>query len=351
MKSNRGLIKRIAKNTALAAGALLISKAVSGAYNKNRFHLNGKVVLITGGSRGLGLILARQLAEEGARVVICARSEESLQRASVDLASRTTKFLAIPCDITDEEQVRYMIRQIKEEMGPVDVLINNAGIIQVGPIETMSKADYESALGVHFRGPFNLISEVLPDMKKRRRGRIVNIVSIGGKVSFPHLLPYNTSKFALSGFSEGLSAELWRYNIRLTTVYPGLMRTGSPENIDVKGQHEKEYAWFKIMDSLPLLSMNADRAARQIINAMKKGSKTITLSVPAKLAIAVHGIAPGLTITLFGLVNLLLPDPAGTDDKKTQKGYESESLLTSSFLTKKTDEAAVENLEQYAVEY
>lgn len=342
MNTNKGFIKRIAKGTALTIGTILMAKAVT--RSSNRLQLRNKVVLITGGSRGLGLILARQLSDAGARVVICGRSEEKLKQAVLDLASRTSETLAIPCDITDKEQVKNMIRQIKKEMGSVDILINNAGTIQFGPMETMNEEDYKEALGVYFWGPFNLIREVLPDMK-RRKGRIVNIVSIGGKISFPHLLPYNTGKHALSGFSEGMAAELRRYNIRLTTVYPGLMRTGSPRNIDVRGQHEKEYAWFKIMDSLPLFSMSADRAARQIIKAMKRGSKTITLSIPAKLATAIHGIAPGLTITIFDLVNLLLPDVIMKEGKETQKGYESDSPLTSSFLTMMTDKAAVQNLE------
>ena len=159
----------------------------------------------------------------------------------------------------------------------------------------------------------------------------------------PHLLPYNTSRFALSGYSEGLAAELDKYNIKVTTVYPGLMRTGSPRNIDVKGQHEVEYAWFKISDSLPFISMNAERAARKIIIATSKGSRTLTLTMPAKLAVAIHGVAPGLTVSFFDLIDSLLPE--ASDRYQTKKGFESESQLSESFLTEKTDEAAERNLE------
>ncbi|MEX0929630.1 MAG: SDR family oxidoreductase [Balneolales bacterium] len=341
MKKKSSLARRMARKLAWTTGAVLAVKVASDAVNRIEFR--DKVILITGGSRGLGLILARKLCEEGGKVVICSQSEETLQQASGELSTGYGEHLAILCDITDKRQVKDMIRKIRERWGRVDILINNAGIIQTGPMESMKEEDYESAMKVHFWGPFHAINEVLPDMMKNHAGRIVNIISIGGKVSFPHLLPYNTSKYAMSGYSEGLAAELKKYNIKVTTVYPGLMRTGSPRHIDVKGRPEKEYAWFKVLDSLPVLSLDADRAARKIIEALRRGSRTLTLTIPAKLAIAVHGIAPGLTITFFDLVNFVLP---GMDGGETKKGYESESEVSSSFMTKKTDEAAKQNLQK-----
>src|SRR6185503_4123757 len=121
---------------------------------------------------------------------------------------------------------------------------------------------------------------VLPEMRARREGRIVNITSIGGKISVPHLLPYSASKFALVGLSEGLRAELAKDGIVVTTICPGLMRTGSPRNATFKGQHRAEYAWFSIGDSLPVTAMSADRAARQILTACKRGEAEVVLSVP-----------------------------------------------------------------------
>src|SRR5262249_29078614 len=143
--------------------------------------------------------------------------------------------------------------------------VNNAGIIQVGPMETMTLADYQEAMRVHYWGPLYTALAVLPQMKQRRAGRIVNITSIGGKVAVPHLLPYVGSKFALVGLSEGLRAELMKDGILVTTVVPGLMRTGSPRNAFFKGQNEAEYAWFKIGDSIPVLTTSAERAARRIV--------------------------------------------------------------------------------------
>lgn len=341
-KSIKGiLLKTLIGGAAIAGGFMGLKWATK---SKQEYELEDKVVLITGGSRGLGLILARQLAEKNATVIICAKNQENLSWAATDLSSRTEDYLAIPCDITDREEVKQMVQEIATKIGQVDILINNAGKIQIGPRESMTEEDYQSAMKVHFWGSYYLINEIAPFMIQQKEGRIVNIVSIGGKVSFPHLLPYNASKFALSGLSEGLTAELNRHNIKVTTVYPGLMRTGSPRNADVKGQHKKEFAWFKISDSLPFISMNADKAAEKIIDAMKKGKKILTLTFPAQMAVLLHGISPSSTITIFDWINFLLPD---TDDSSdTLKGYESTSKLSSSFLTRKTDEAEIKNFER-----
>jgi NAD(P)-dependent dehydrogenase (short-subunit alcohol dehydrogenase family) len=324
-------------------GGYLLAQSILRSARKLR--LKGKVALVTGGSRGLGLIMAQQLADRGAKVAICARSEEGLERAADDLSYRTAHMLSIPCDISKQEQVKKMVAQVQEKFGTIDIVINNAGIIQVGPVETMTEKDYKEAMDINFWGPFHVINEVFQSMKERRQGRIVNIVSIGGKVSFPHLLPYNTSKFALAGFSEGVAAEMAKYNIHVTTVYPGMMRTGSPRNVDVKGEQEKEYAWFKHADSLPIISMNADKAARKIIKAMRKGKKTLTMTIPAKIGKIVHEFAPDLTISYFDLINRILPD---MDDggSSTKKGYESESELSSSMTTKSTETAAKKNNEE-----
>src|SRR6185437_14182851 len=177
---------------------------------------------------------------------------------------------------------------VHSRFGAVDVLVNNAGVIQVGPIEVMTHEDFELAMQAHFWGPLNTIMAALPGMRQRRSGRIVNISSIGGKVSVPHLVPYSASKFALVGLSEGLQAELAKDGIKVTTVCPGLMRTGSPRNADFKGKHRAEYAWFSISDALPGASMSAERAARQIIAACRRGDAEIILSLPANVAAKVH---------------------------------------------------------------
>ena len=308
------------------------------------YDLRGKTVLITGGSRGLGLVMAREFAREGARLVICARDAAELERARMDLSGRGADVLAIPCNVTDRWQVNEMVIMARQRFGRIDVLVNNAGVIEVGPIEVMTLEDYEEAMNTHFWGPLYTTLAVLPEMRGRRDGRIVNITSIGGKVSVPHLVPYSASKFALVGLSEGLRAELAKDNVVVTTVCPGLMRTGSPRNATFKGQHRAEYAWFSISDALPVTSMKAERAARQIISACKRGDAEVVLSIQAQLAVRFHGLFPGLTADLLGLVNRLLPGPGGIGAKRA-KGKESRSPLSPSLLTALNEAAARRNNE------
>jgi NAD(P)-dependent dehydrogenase (short-subunit alcohol dehydrogenase family) len=308
------------------------------------YDLRGKTVLITGGSRGLGLVLARQLAREGARLAICARDQSELRRAYDDLSHRGAPVLAVPCDVTDRTQVDLLVRIARDHFGQIHVLINNAGIVQVGPLELMTLADYEEAMKTHFWAPLHAILAVLPEMRQRREGRIVNISSIGGKLSVPHLVPYDASKFALTGLSEGMRAELRKDGVFVTTVCPGLIRTGSPMNADFKGRHRAEYSWFSISDSLPMLTTSANRAARQIIGALKRGDAEVVLTIPAKLATILHGLFPGLTADLLACVNSLLPAPGGIGTQRI-KGKDSHSALSPSLLTLLSDRAAFRNNE------
>jgi short-subunit dehydrogenase len=327
--------------TGTVGGALALREAVR---RRRTIDLRGKTVLITGGSRGLGLLMAREAANQGANLAICARDTEELKRAQEDLTRRGARVAAVRCDATNKGQVEAMIRIVHECFGRVDVLINNAGVIQAGPSEVMTPQDYEEAMKVHFWAPLYTTLAVLPEMRRRRSGRIVNISSIGGKVSVPHLLPYSASKFALTGFSEGLRAELAKDGILVTTVCPGLLRTGSARHAYVKGQHRTEYALFSIMDALPLFSMNAERAARQIIAACKRGDPELVLSVQAKLGAAFHGLFPGLTADALGLVNRFLPGPGESGTERVQ-GKDSESALSPSLLTILNEKAAMNNNE------
>jgi NAD(P)-dependent dehydrogenase (short-subunit alcohol dehydrogenase family) len=304
----------------------------------------GKVVVIMGGSRGLGLELARRWAAEGARVALCARTSDDVDRAVAELRRFGTDVFGQACDITRQEEVSQFLQEVDRRLGPVDVLVNNAGIIQVGPVECMTLDDYHAALATHFWGPLYATLAVLPSMRRRRAGRIVNIASIGGEISVPHLVPYSASKFALVGLSEGLHAELAKDGIQVTTVCPGLMRTGSPRNADFKGNHQAEYAWFSISDSLPGLSIGSERAARQIVEACRHGQAHLIVSLPAQLAIRFHGALPGVTNSFLALVNDLLPtsQPGG---RQTQKGYESFSAVSPSWITTLTELAAKRNHE------
>ncbi|GAB3252748.1 SDR family oxidoreductase [Larkinella harenae] len=321
-------------------GAIFAARALLNQWR--RIDFRGKTVVITGGSRGLGLVLAREFAQEGANLAICARDQAELERAQADLELNGVTVFTYVCDVTDREQVTTFIQTVEEEVGTIDVLVNNAGTILVTPVEHATEEDFREVMETNFWSAFHTIQAVLPRMRLRRAGRIVNIASFGGKVAFPHLLPYTTSKFALVGYSEGMRAELMKDGIYVTTVCPGLMRTGSPRNAHFKGQNEKEYAWFKIGDSLPGLSKSAEESARQIIEACRYGRAELIISLPAKVASAIHGLAPGLTAEVLSVINMLLPAPGGIGEQRAQ-GKDSESSVSRSFFATLTDDAAEAN--------
>jgi NAD(P)-dependent dehydrogenase (short-subunit alcohol dehydrogenase family) len=331
---------RIDSGRVVAAGTLawLGWKALQRAREER---IAGQVVLITGGSRGLGLLLAREFARKGCDIVICARDPEELRAARTDLEERGASVLAISCDVTDRDQVEAMVARATEHFGGIDILVNNAGIIQVGPIDTMTIRDFERAMDVIFWGSAYATFAVLPAMKARGSGRIVNITSIGGKVAVPHLLPYDCAKFAMVALSEGLRAELARESIRVTTVVPGLMRTGSPVNALFKGKQELEYNWFSLSSATPATTMSAERAARRIVAATRRGEAEVTLTWQANLLRAFHGLAPGVTADLLGLVNRALPKAEG-GTRREARGMELDTALSPSPATVLMNRAARE---------
>jgi NAD(P)-dependent dehydrogenase (short-subunit alcohol dehydrogenase family) len=329
----------------VAAGLIGLALGARAAIRwRRRISLPGKVVLITGGSRGLGLVLAREFARQGARVAICARDEQELNRARADLGKQHADVLAVQCDVTSRAQVDGMIDGLVRHFGSIDILVNNAGTICVGPMEEMNLEDYQDAMNQHFCAPLYSTMAVLPQMKRRHGGRIVNISSIGGKIAVPHLLPYSASKFALAGFSEGLRSELKKNNIFVTTVCPGLMRTGSPRNATFKGKHRAEYAWFAISDSLPLASIGARAAARRIIRACRYGQAETMVSLSARLAITLHGLLPGFSTELMAFIHGALPGPGGIGTAHAL-GSESKSSVAPSRLTALTERAGEANNE------
>lgn len=329
----------------MGIGGFAVVVAITQAVIKNRRRLSvrGKRVLITGGSRGLGLVLARELAKRGAQIAICARRREELERVLGEFSRKGHGIVVEVCDMSVRAEVEQCVQRVREQLGAIDILINNAGQMTVGPMENHETVTFEDTLQTNFWGPYYATLAVIPEMRNRRSGRIVNIASIGGKLAFPHLLPYSVSKFALVGYSEGLRAELLKYNIFVTTVCPGLMRTGSPRNADFTGDTEKEYAWFKISDSIPGASISATSAARKIIRGLVNGDAEIHLGLAAQLGAVVHGIAPGVTADVFGLVDeYLMPSPKKARTE-VSKGSENESEATESELTRLTQKAEIAN--------
>ena len=330
----------------LLAGALLfVAWAIARVIRTHRFSLRDRVVLITGGSRGLGLVLARQICAAGGKVALIARDADELARAKADLAPRGGAVLTVQSDLLEAGQIQSAVRQIIDRFGKIDVLINNAGIIEVGPFEHMAREDFERAMRLHFWAPFELISQIVPEMRTWGGGRIVNISSIGGKLAVPHLAPYSASKFALTGFSDALRAELARDNIRVTTVAPGMMRTGSHVNAKFKGKHDAEFTWFAASAGAPLISMNAERAARKILAACRRGQPSLTLTFAARTAILGNALFPNLTGYLMKFVNRFLPGAGGERGNQSWAGSQLRRL-TPNWVTRLADRATKKNNEQ-----
>lgn len=330
----------------LGAGALLLGAcAAARAVRTARYSLREKVVLITGGSRGLGLVLARQICARGGNVVLIARESEELARAKADLASCRGIVMTVECDLLDPEQIRSAVRQIIDRFGRIDILINNAGIIEVGPLEHVTREDFDRAMRLHFWAPYELVSRIVPEMRIWGGGRIVNISSIGGKIAVPHMVSYSASKFALTGFSDAIRSELARDNIQVTTVTPGLMRTGSHVNAKFKGRHDDEFAWFAASAGAPVISMSADRAARKILGACRRGQPSLTLTFAARLQVVANALFPNLTGYAMKMVNRFLPGAGDEGGNRSRAGSQLRRL-TPTWMTRLADRATKKNNEE-----
>ena len=288
----------------------------------------GPVALVAGGSRGLGLLIARELHDHGYIPVICARSDTELQDASDQLAREGIRVRSEVMDVGESGQVEEVTARIEREIGPVEVLICVAGVIQVGPLTAMDRDDFVQAIDVMLWGPINTALAVLPTMRRRGRGRIGIVSSVGGLIAAPHLLPYSTAKHGATGFGRGLRSELAGTGISVTTVTPGLMRTGSHLRAWFRGDVQQEYAWFSIAATLPLLSMDARRAARRIVSGVLTGRPVVILTPLAQLAPRVDALAPRLGSAVLSLTARLLPPwPADSDARPMAEGWQVEEDL------------------------
>jgi NAD(P)-dependent dehydrogenase (short-subunit alcohol dehydrogenase family) len=334
----RVLLNLLAPIGAVAALVVAVRMLAARIFPRRELDLGDAVVLITGGSRGLGLAMAEEFALQGVRgLILCARGEADLLAAQDRVGRLGVPVLTVRCDVSRPDEVGHLADRAYEHFGRVDVLVNNAGMISVGPLESQSLGDFEQAMDIMYWGVLHPTLAVLPRMKERGSGRIVNITSIGGKISVPHLLPYNASKFAAVGLSEGLRAELAKDGILVTTIVPGLMRTGSHVNALFKGRHRLEFMWFSLGASLPFTSIDIRSAAKQVIRAVRRGDAELIITPQAQAMARMTGAFPGLMSQAMATVNRMLPPG---DGRERIPGRESHTPVSKSFLTSLGERAA-----------
>ena len=285
----------LAGTAATVGAAVLLARAL-----RTKPVPDNAVVLVTGGSRGLGFAIASRFARKSAcgkggsvRLVLAARNRAELEDAQTALIAQhphlaPQHFYLVAADLSVRAECERLVRETIAHFGRIDVLVNSAGIIQIGPIESQTVENFERTMRLNFFAAVNTIWAALPHLRNQaplpgwnRRAAIVNIASIGGKVAVPHMLPYTASKFALVGFSEGLHAELRHKGIRVTTICPGLMRTGGEAHAEFLGDADAERRWFNFGANMPLVSVSARHAACRIYSAVASGRAEITISPQA----------------------------------------------------------------------
>jgi len=187
--------------------------------------LSGKTALITGGSKGIGFAIAERLGTMGARVAICARDAQRLEKAAETLRAAKIGVLPIPADVSRGEEVGRMISQVERTLGPLDIVVNNAGTGVFVPGHQASEQDWDTVLDTNLKSVFLVCKAVVPGMIQHGGGHIINISSLAGKNAFPGGAVYCASKWGLQGFSSCLAEDLRGYNIRVSLVCPGSVLT------------------------------------------------------------------------------------------------------------------------------
>jgi len=189
------------------------------------FDLSGKRALVTGGGSGLGFAIARGLCHAGARVTISGRNAQKLDAAAAQLASEGCEARVASFDVTDRDAVFGAVARLEHENGGVDILVNNAGVNKRGAFDGFAEADWHDLIAANLHGPFHVTQAVVPGMKARRAGKIINICSIASDLGRPNIVPYATSKGGLKQLTRALAVELAPYDIQVNGIVPGFFRT------------------------------------------------------------------------------------------------------------------------------
>jgi short-subunit dehydrogenase len=253
--------------------------------------LRGTTAIVTGASRGIGVYIATALAKEGVNLVLAARSLDDLEKVRADMQALGVKALAVKCDVSSADDRAELVRRAEAEMGPVDLLINNAGVERVARFATMAPADIVETLNVNLEAPMLLSQLVLPGMLARGRGHIVNIASGAGKVGVPMGTSYCASKHGLVGFTHALHAELRRSPVGASVVCPAFVADA--------GMYAR---WEAQGIRSPMIAGTAkpEAVAKAVLRCIRKNKVEATVNTPpVRPLIVLANIAPSMVAPLL----------------------------------------------------
>jgi NAD(P)-dependent dehydrogenase (short-subunit alcohol dehydrogenase family) len=299
-----------------AVRAGLVSVGVAGvlaalaARRSRRLELRGRVAVVTGGGRGLGLAISRELVTRGCRVAICGRDGDLIERAVAALCGEGADVMGSSCDAADPAQVDAFMQRVLDRHGHIDILVNNAGQCFVGPVQELAAEDMQDALRNIFWVNYYPSMAVLPLMRRRRFGRIANITSVGGKVPLPHQSAYVAAKYAATGWSETLAIELAKEGVFVSTITPPPLRNGAPLHVHFNGQAEREFGWFTWGLTSRLTAISADRTARVVVDALAHADAERSVSFMSWALSRAHGLAPNVLARCLSWVDRRLPAAA-----------------------------------------
>jgi NAD(P)-dependent dehydrogenase (short-subunit alcohol dehydrogenase family) len=274
---------------------------------RRRLDLRGRVAIVTGGARGLGLAITRALVQQGCRVAICGRDGDTVRRCVEQLRAEGFTVEGQSCDVSDPAQVNAFVREVTERYGVIDILVNNAGQCYVGPASELDALDMQRALQNVFWGQFHVTKAVLPQMRQRRFGRIVNVTSLRGKLPIPHQSAYVAAKYAATGWSEAIALELEHEGVTVSTITPPPLRNGAPLHSHYNGRREAEFEWFATALTSPLSAIAAERVARVVVEAIVYGQHESAVSPLCWMAVRAHGLAPNLVAGMLRWVARRMP--------------------------------------------
>lgn len=258
-------------------------------------------VLITGASQGIGRATALLFANKGYDVVLAARQSDRLNAVAQEVQNIGRQALAVPTDVRDATQVKTLVDKALEQYSAIDVLINNAGIYASGTVESFSLDDWHQVIDTNLWGYIHTIHALLPHMISRGSGTIVNLSSIGGKVPVPYLVPYNTSKFAVTGLTEAMHSELKPKGIHVCGIYPNVIKSSLMERAMFRGKDaEDAEARRKQLDlvvSTPVIEKPED-VAKAIWEAVKHQRAEVMVG-SANISKSMYNLIPGAMQWLF----------------------------------------------------